>query len=129
VAVNCLVDTNIFLEILLGQPNKERCKQFLQENSGQCGLSDFSLHSIGVITFRGRRPQAYRAFLRDTLPGVALLHLDKQGYPSVLHAHEHLGLDFDDAYQFCLAQRDGLTLVTQDRDFVQVKQQIPVRFL
>jgi len=58
VAVNCLVDTNIFLEILLGQPNKERCKEFLQENSGQCSLSDFSLHSIGVIAFRGRRPQA-----------------------------------------------------------------------
>lgn len=128
-AVNYLVDTNIFLEILLGQPNKEDCKQFLRENSGQCGLSDFSLHSIGVITLRGRRPQAYRAFLHDVLPGVALLHLDKQAYPSVLHAHERLSLDFDDAYQFCLAQRHGVTLVTQDRDFVQVKQEIPVRFL
>ena len=128
-AVNYLVDTNILLEILLGQPNKERCKQFLQENSGQCGLSDFSLHSIGVITFRSRRAQAYRAFLHDTLPGVSLLHLDKQRYPAILHAHEHLGLDFDDAYQFCLAQSHGLTLVTQDRDFVQVKQEIPVRFL
>ncbi|MGO9203110.1 MAG: PIN domain-containing protein [Limisphaerales bacterium] len=127
--MNYLVDTNIFLEILLGQPNKEDCKQFLRENSGQCGLSDFSLHSIGVITFRGRRPQAYRAFLHDMLPGVALLHLDKQAYPSVLQAHERLSLDFDDAYQFCLAQRHSMTLVTQDRDFVQVKQEIPVRFL
>ena len=127
--MNCLVDTNIFLEILLGQPNKEGCKQFLQGNSGQCGLSDFSLHSIGVITLRGRRAPAYRAFLLDTLPGLALLHLDKHSYPAVLHAHEHLGLDFDDAYQFALAQNHGLTLVTQDRDFERVKGEISVRFL
>jgi uncharacterized protein len=129
VAVNCLVDTNVFLEILLGQPNKEHCKQFLRENSGQCGLSDFSLHSVGVITFRGRRTQAYRAFLQDTLPGVALLHLDKHDYPAVWHAHEHFGLDFDDAYQFALAQNHGLILVTQDRDFERVKREISIRFL
>ena len=128
-AVNCLVDTNLFLEILLGQPNKEACKQFLQQNSGQCALSDFSLHSIGVITLRGRRPQAYRAFLLDTLPGLALLHLDKHSYPAVLHAHDHLGLDFDDAYQIAVAQNHGLTLVTQDRDFERVKREISVRFL
>lgn len=128
-AVNCLVDTNVFLEILLGQLNKEKCKQFLRENSGQCALSDFSLHSIGVITFRGRRAQAYHAFLQDTLPGVALLHLDKRGYPAVLHAHERLGLDFDDGYQFVLAQSHGLTLVTQDHDFERVKHEVSVRFL
>ena len=88
-----------------------------------------SLHSIGVITFRGRRLQTYRTFLQDTLPGVALLHLDKQAYPAVLLAHERLGLDFDDAYQFALAQRRGLTLVTQDHDFERAQREISVRFL
>ena len=127
--MNWLVDTNIFLEILLGRPNEERCKQFLSENAGRCGLSDFSLHSIGVITFRGRRPGAYRTFLQDTLPGIALLHLDRHGYPAVLRAHEQLGLDFDDAYQFALAQSHGLALVTQDRDFERIKRGISVRFL
>ena len=127
--MNCLVDTNVFLEILLGQPNKEKCKQFLTENAGHCALSDFSLHSIGVIAFRGRRAQAYRVFLQDTLPGVALLHLDKLGYAAVLDAHEGLGLDFDDAYQIALAQNHGLTLVTQDHDFERVKRQVSVRFL
>jgi predicted nucleic acid-binding protein len=120
-AMNCLVDTNVFLEILLGQPNKEKCKQFLRNNSGFCALSDFSLHSIGVITFRSRRTSTYRIFIQDTLPGVALLHLDNHGYASVLEAHEGFGLDFDDAYQFALAQAHGLTLVTQDHDFERVK--------
>jgi predicted nucleic acid-binding protein len=129
VAVKYLVDTNIFLEILLGQTNKELCKQFLQGNAGQCGLSDFSLHSIGVITFRGRREQAYRAFLQDALPGLALLHLEKHRYLAMLQAHQQHGLDFDDAYQFVIAQSHGLTLITQDRDFDRVKQAISVRFI
>lgn len=127
--MNWLVDTNVFLEILLRQPNTERCKAFLQDNPGQCGLSDFSLHSIGVIGFRGRREASYRAFLNDTLPALALLHLDKPGYPAVLQAHENFGLDFDDAYQFALAKAHGLTLVTQDKDFQRVKNEIPVKFI
>ena len=46
----------------------------------------------------------YRSFHRDSFPSVALLHLDKHSYQAVMHAHEHLGLDFDDAYQFALAK-------------------------
>jgi predicted nucleic acid-binding protein len=129
VAVNCLIDTNVFLEILLGQPNKERCKQVLQDNSGAGSISDFSLHSIGVIAFRGRREAAYSAFLRDMLPGLAVLHLDKRGYAAVLDAHQRLGLDFDDAGQFALAEIHDLTLVTQDGDFRRATSEISVRFL
>lgn len=128
-AVNCLVDTNVFLEILLAQPNKENCKHFLRENSVFCALSDFSLHSIGVITFRVRRAHAYRVFIQDTLPSVAVMHLSKHAYASVVDAHERFGLDFDDAYQFALAQAHGLTLVTQDHDFERVKGAVPVHFL
>jgi hypothetical protein len=47
-----LIDTNIFLEILLDQTKKAACKTFLDKHSGQLALSDFSLHSIGVIAFR-----------------------------------------------------------------------------
>ena len=127
--MNCLVDTNVFLEILLRQSNTERCKKFLQEKSGRCGISDFSLHSIGVIAFRGRREEGYRIFLQDTLPGLALFHLDKAGYPAVLQAHQNFGLDFDDAYQFALAKAHGLTFVTQDKDFLRVKGEIDIQFI
>ena len=57
------------------------------------------------------------------------MHLDKHGYPVVLRAHQDFGLDFDDAYQFALAQTRGLTFVTQDGDFKRVKAEIAVRFL
>ncbi len=44
-----LIDTNIFLEILLDQEKKNICKEFLNYNIDHLFLSDFSLHSIGVI--------------------------------------------------------------------------------
>ena len=47
-----LVDTNIFLEILLKQNKSESCKAFLDKNIGAISISDFTLHSIGVILFR-----------------------------------------------------------------------------
>jgi predicted nucleic acid-binding protein len=61
--------------------------------------------------------------------GLALLHPDKHGYPAVPHARQHLGLDFDDACQFALAESNGLTRVTQDSDFERVKREISVRFI
>ncbi|HPC60278.1 MAG TPA: PIN domain-containing protein [Verrucomicrobiota bacterium] len=127
--MNFLVDTNIFLEILLGQPNKGRCKSFLQENTARCAISDFAAHSIGVICYRSRRQQVYQAFLSDIFPATTLLHLDKQGYAAVLQSHQRYGLDFDDAYHFTLARSCGLTLVTQDSDFDRVKAEVSLRFL
>lgn len=41
-----LIDTNIFLEILLAQNKKEICKDFLNFNIGKLYITDFSLHSI-----------------------------------------------------------------------------------
>ena len=56
-----LVDTNIFLEILLGQRKKEEAKKFLSENIGRLYITDFSLHSIGVILFKLKKPKVFEA--------------------------------------------------------------------
>lgn len=37
---NLLIDTNIFLEILLDQEKKEQCKIFLNKNINQLYISD-----------------------------------------------------------------------------------------
>ncbi len=47
--MNYLVDTNIFLEILLNQNGRKKCETFLQDEPGAAWISDFTLHSIGVI--------------------------------------------------------------------------------
>ena len=47
-----LYDTNIFLEILLNQDKKEQAKEILDNHLDQFFISDFSLHSIGVILIK-----------------------------------------------------------------------------
>lgn len=50
--MNCLVDPNIFLEILLNQTGRNKCETFLQNERGAAWVSDFSLHSVGGLLFR-----------------------------------------------------------------------------
>ena len=47
-----LVDTNIFWEIFLDQDKRSDCVRFLETNLGNFSITDFTLHSIGVILFR-----------------------------------------------------------------------------
>jgi predicted nucleic acid-binding protein len=44
-----LLDTNILLEILLQQEKSSECEHFMNNNLGAIAISDFTLHSIGVI--------------------------------------------------------------------------------
>ena len=53
-----LIDTNIFLEVLLSQEKMDICKKILDSNIGNQYLSDFSLHSIGVILFKNGNPSS-----------------------------------------------------------------------
>lgn len=112
-----LVDTNVFLEILLRRSRKESCKRFLDENIGSLNISDFSPHSIGVILFRYKKQDLFHEFIKDVMPKVDLLALPVVGYPDLLDANRDQRLDFDDAYQYCVAEHYGLKIATLDRDF------------
>lgn len=116
-----LIDTNIFLEILLKQKKKEKCKKFLNANVGRLHISDFSLHSIGVILFREGKMNAFRKFIDDTMPDTKLLSLPIEGYQNVATAKNQLRLDFDDAYQYSIAKYYELKPVTMDDDFRRIK--------
>ena len=116
-----LVDTNILLEIFLNQERKGECKKFLDTNVGRLFLSDFSLHSIGVILFRHKKHKFFRDFLEDAFNAFWLVELPADGYGCVVEAAEKYGLDFDDAYQVCVAKEYGLSVVTMDRDFLRVE--------
>jgi predicted nucleic acid-binding protein len=112
-----LVDTNVFLEILLGQAKKESCKKFLDDNIGNLNITDFSLHSIGVILFRYDKEGIFQNFVEDVIPNVRLLSLPIKMYGEVINASRSLNLDFDDAYQYNIAKYHGLKVVTMDKDF------------
>ena len=112
-----LVDTNVFLEILLGQAKKKACKRFLDDNVKDLNISDFSLHSIGVILFRYNKEDIFQKFIQDVLPKIGLLSLPIDSYKEVISARKTEKLDFDDAYQYRTAEHHGLRVVTMDKDF------------
>jgi uncharacterized protein len=128
-AINYLIDTNIFLEILLNQEKKELCKDYLNSKFGQIVISDFSLHSIGVILFKNKRFEIYSSFINDVLPRIKIITLPKENYPQVRTVAEQFNLDFDDAYQVTVAEGFKLIITTMDSDFEKVKQSLKVDFL
>ncbi len=115
-----LADTNIFLEILLKQKKCEACKAFLIQSASTLFMSDFSLHSIGVILLKKDAAELFREFLNDTLPSIRVLGLPIDGYQSLIDAAQKFALDFDDAYQHAVAKNFTLKIATMDQDFKRV---------
>ena len=116
-----LVDTNIFLEILLNQDKSETCKIFLSDHIDELAISDFSLHSIGVILFRHKAHDIFSKFIEDMLPHLNLLSLPKNQYHKIIPNQNQYKLDFDDAYQLTVCRHYELRFTTMDQDFKNVK--------
>ncbi len=115
-----LVDSNILLEILLSQESAEQAKQFLSRiPSENLYLSDFSLHSIGLILLRRGMHSAFTRLVDDLLisGGVRLVRLSVEDMQSVTDRARRFNLDFDDAYQYLAAEKYNLTVVSFDSDF------------
>ncbi len=115
-----LIDTNIFLEILLEQDMSESCTTFFRyQDLSSCFVSDFTLHSIGVILFRYRRMHLFEEFLRDFLidTGIVVLSLSIQSLSTVGTFCEKLKIDFDDAYQYACAKENDLKILSFDTHF------------
>ena len=115
-----LADTNIFLEVLLAGDNSESCKTFLVQSSGRIYISDFSLHSIGVILFRQRQEMVFKDFFEDVSANTQIISLSKECYVRLPEIKQCFNLDFDDAYQFQVARDLNLAIVTRDKDFNRV---------
>nr|VFK11924.1 MAG: Predicted nucleic acid-binding protein, contains PIN domain [Candidatus Kentron sp. LPFa] len=128
-AVMYLFDTNIFLEILLSQERSADCKKILNDNIGHICISDFSLHSIGVILFRHGKGEIFNDFAADVLSKIDMVTLPKESYENLSELKEKYNLDFDDAYQYKVAEERDLTIITMDKDFKRVGGGIEVRFL
>ena len=123
-----LFDTNIFLELLLDQEKADKCQRFLNKNSESIHLSDFTLHSIGVILMRQKKSDIFLRFVADILPNSRVLSLPHSHYKNIVGISNSMKLDFDDAYQYLIALEFNLTIVTLDSDFKRVKD-VKVKFL
>ncbi len=115
-----LVDTNVWLEVLLEQERAEEARRFLLGvDAAELAISEFSLYSIGIAVCRAGKDGLFRDFLSDTLEGSGIprVCLDIANLRQLLETREEFGLDFDDSYQYVAAGMIGATVVSFDKDF------------
>jgi predicted nucleic acid-binding protein len=114
-----LVDTNIWLERLLGQAKSDEVGQFLDHiPSNQLFITDFAFHSICVILTRLKRKAALLDFAQDVFANgaVTLVSIKPEDTQSLVNVMDTFNLDFDDAYQYIAAEQNNLIIVSFDRD-------------
>ncbi len=115
-----LVDTNVWLERLLDQERSEEVGQFLTEIApDELAVSDFTLHSIGVILDRLAQRAVFPQFVDDLFlqGGVTLVSVPPESMRLLVLVMDRFNLDFDDAYQYVAAEESGLVIVSFDHDF------------
>ena len=115
-----LIDTNIWLEELLGQDRSEEVSRFLDRvPADHLHMTDFSYHSIGVIFSRLGRMDCFADFTTDVLleSAVNLVGLSPSEMLMIPNLCKKHGFDFDDAYQYAIAEIHGLDIISFDHDF------------
>jgi hypothetical protein len=115
-----LLDTNIFLEYILSRPRVEEVKNFFRRaDLSTLHISDFSLHSIGVIFLREQKPREFLTFVDEDILacGIRVISLAPEQFSKITRAADRFRLDFDDAYQHAVAEQYKLSIISFDKDF------------
>jgi predicted nucleic acid-binding protein len=118
--VRYLVDTNVWLERLLDQEKSEIASFFFDLiPTDKLYVSDFSIHSIGVILSRLKKNDIFDKFIYDLFINgqIEQLSLNTIDLLDLITNMQNFNLDFDDSYQLTIAQKYDLTIVTFDKDF------------
>ncbi len=115
-----LLDTNIFLEYILSRTRVEEVKDFLHRaDPATLHISDFSLHTIGVIFMREHKSREFLTFVNEDIirSGIRVVSVSPENFSGIIVASDRFHLDFDDAYQYAAAEKAGLSIVSFDKDF------------
>ena len=115
-----LVDTNLIAEILLRQAKAEEVKRFLESTIPEnLYLTEFSLYSLGIILLRRKMYDTFLRAVDDLLlrGGIRLVRLGLEDMEDLVHAARRFDLDFDDAYQYAVAEKYNLAIMSFDSDF------------
>ena len=119
-----LIDTNIWLEILLEQEKSREAKEFLSKlHPSEIIISEFSLYSLGVILTRLGKNKLFEEFVTDSLieSGIRSISLEAKDFYDLIRNMDDFNLDFDDAYQLTVAEEFNFTIISFDSDFDKTK--------
>lgn len=114
------IDTNIFLEIILEQEKAEDAKALLSKiEEHDFFISDFSLHSVGLLLFYRKQQAIFQQFIKDMIvdAGILITSLSVDDMERIVKTSQEFNLDFDDSYQYVIAEKYDLIIVSFDSDF------------
>ena len=114
-----LVDTNIFLEALLRQERAAEVESFFQSiDLDTIFMTDFSVYSIGIALFRVKNFTIFTRFVEDMIvDGISILSLTPEDLKTLNQSTQKFNLDFDDVYQYAVAEKYDLQIISFDKDF------------
>ncbi len=118
---NYLIDTNIFLEVLLNQDNKESCLTLLkliEKGEIRVIVTSFALHSIAIILEKLKGIDYYRDFLEiiTTSEGLMTYSTTPQDEIEICKISKRFNLTFDDSLHYFVTKTFKLKLVSLDSD-------------
>lgn len=130
-----LVDTNIFLELLLDQERADECQELLDAaSSGEvsCVVTRFTVHAVeGML---GSKLDVTRTFLKnlENSIGIEVHATSIKEERQALRAADGNGLDFDDGIQYWMArEQDVDAIISFDTDFdnIDIDRKAPEQVL
>lgn len=99
-----LVDTNVWLEVLLEQQHAPEARRFLEHTEPHfLYISEFSVYSLGLVLTRLWKDALFEEFVSDVLEesGVRAIRLLPADLRRLVTVRQQWQMDFDDAYQIC----------------------------
>ena len=93
-----LLDTNIFLELFLDQEKSNYIKKFFNTiDTTEISLTDFSLHSIGIILSRLRKRDVFNQFINDIIlvGNIQILSIMPEEIEELSKISKRYNFDFD----------------------------------
>lgn len=118
-----LIDTNIFLEVMLAQSRRKACKEFLnsvREGKQKATVTDFTIYSIMIILDGCGKLRELDRFLRSlsAYKGLALYATSLEDKIDAVELAADGEFDVDDAVQYASARKLQVKgVVSLDRDF------------
>jgi predicted nucleic acid-binding protein len=120
-----LLDSNIFLELLLDQDKADEVERLLRTVPREkLHISEFLLYSAGIVLFRRHLYETFVRFVDDLVVtgGARLLRISVQDMEALAVVARQFSLDFDDAYHYVLAEKYGLEIISFDSDFDRTRK-------
>ena len=118
-----LIDTNIFLEVMLSRGRKEYCKELLRrlrDGREEGIVTDFTIHSIIVIMDKFEKLRELKEFLSSlsAYKGLYVFHTNLAVEVEAVERALEGKLDMDDAIQYSSAVAAGVKcIISYDKHF------------